>query len=192
MPKNRQDIPKAERESAVLEQARALFVEHGYRGTSVAAIGRAAGIAAAAVHWYFPTKDDLFAAVIDAIFSEERARIESDPEIAGDPRDELVGALVAMEPYRGLHREAYERMDSSEAVREVYGRMQEWFDGHLLAIISSRAPEGADVGLIADTAQVLLEGLLISVRRLDRPTGALIDLLTDALVAAAGVTKTAS
>ncbi|MFJ9367650.1 TetR/AcrR family transcriptional regulator [Nocardia sp. NPDC101769] len=185
MPKNRQEIPKAERQAELVTQARELFAADGYRGTSVAAVGRAAGIAAAAVHWYFPTKDDLFAAVIDSIFDEASAQVAADPGLAGDPRDELVAMLLRMEPYRGLHRVAYERMAESAALHTVYERMQEWLEGRLLAAISRRAGNDADLASIVDLAHVLFEGLLVSVRRLDRPTGELVDLLITSLAATA-------
>ncbi|MEU5764095.1 TetR/AcrR family transcriptional regulator [Nocardia sp. NPDC047648] len=162
-----------------------LFSANGYRGTSMAAVGRAAGIAAAAVHWYFPTKDDLFAAALSSIFGEARERVEADPEIGGNPRDELVGLLVAVEPYRMLHREAYERMAESESVRIAYERIQQWMEQRLFASLASRLPVGSDVGLIADAGHVLFEGILVSMRRLDRPIGDLFDLVADALVAIA-------
>jgi AcrR family transcriptional regulator len=133
VPRNRQQIPKAERESALLEQARELFIAKGYRGTRIAEVGQAAGIASAAVHWYFPTKDDLFAV----------------------------------------------------ALRAVYSGLLQWLEDLLLQAISIRLPEGADTGLIADTAHVLFEGMLISARELDRPVGDLIDMVIDALVATA-------
>ncbi|WP_067840405.1 TetR/AcrR family transcriptional regulator [Nocardia lijiangensis] len=162
-----------------------LFAANGYRGTSVAAVGRAAGIAPAAVHWYFPTKDDLFAAALTSIFATARHGVEADPELGGDPRNELVGLLVAVQPYRALHREAYERMADSESVRVAYEQIQRWLEERLFAAIANRLPEGADVALIADAGHVLFEGVLISSRRLDRPIGDLIDLVTDALVASA-------
>ncbi|MEE1740256.1 TetR/AcrR family transcriptional regulator [Streptomyces sp. BE147] len=185
MPRNRQQIPRAEREAAMVEHAWELFAAKGYKATSVAEVGRAAGVAANAVRWYFPTKDDLFAAAIDRFLAQVRARVEADPGVGGDPQRELVALLADMEPYRGLHREAYERIVESKALGETYARMQEWLEERLLASIATRLPEGADVGLVADTAHVLFEGLLVSVRRSDRETCELVELLTEALVAAA-------
>nr|WP_246598801.1 hypothetical protein [Nocardia tengchongensis] len=94
-----------------------------------------------------------------------------------------------LEPYRGLHRVAYERMDETETLRAVYGRMQDWLEERLLAAISQRAAAGADLASITDLAHVLFEGLLISVRRLDRPTGELVDLLITSLVATAEASR---
>jgi AcrR family transcriptional regulator len=141
-----------------------------------------AGIASAAVHWYFPTKDDLFAAVLERVFGEAIAEAEA-PGRA--PRDRLEAFLSKTQKYRVLHREAYERMEESEALRAVYSGLLQWLEDSLLQAISIRLPEGADTDLIADTAHVLLEGMLISARKLDRPVGEMIDMVIDALVATA-------
>jgi AcrR family transcriptional regulator len=182
MPRNRQQIPRAEREAALLEQARQLFTAQGYRGTRVAEVGRAAGIASAAVHWYFPTKDDLFAAVLEQVFGEAIAEVDASDLTA---RDMLEAFLSKTKDYRVLHRQAYERMEESEALRGVYLGLLQWLEDLLLQAISARIPEGADTDPIADTAHVLLEGMLISVRELDRPVGDVLDMVIDALVATA-------
>ncbi|MEU0632648.1 TetR/AcrR family transcriptional regulator [Streptomyces sp. NPDC005989] len=185
MPRNRQQIPKAEREAALVDSAWELFAVKGYKGTSLTEVGKVAGVAANAVRWYFPTKDDLFAAVLDRLFLRERERVEADPVIGGDPQRQLVTFLADLEVYRGLHREAYVRMDESPVLAEVYSRMREWLEGRLLTAVANRLPEGVDVAPVADMAHVLFEGLLVSVRGLDRPTGELIDLLVEALAAVA-------
>jgi AcrR family transcriptional regulator len=182
VPRNRQQIPKAERESALLEQATELFTAKGYRGTRVAEVGRAAGIASAAVHWYYPTKDDLFAAVLERVFGEAIADVEAADRA---PRDRLEAFLSKTQKYRVLHREAYERMEDSEALRAVYFGLLQWLEDLLLQAISARMPKDSDTDAIADTAHVLLEGMLISARQLDRPVGDLIDMVIDALVATA-------
>lgn len=185
MPRNRQQIPKAEREAVLVDSAWELFAVKGYKGTSLTEVGKAAGVAANAVRWYFPTKDDLFAAALDRLFQRERERVETDPAIGEDPQRQLVTFLADLEAYRGLHREAYDRMDESPALAEVYSRMREWLEGRLLAAVANRLPEGADVAPVADMAHVLFEGLLVSARGLDRPTGEFIDLLMEALTAVA-------
>ena len=52
--------------ATILAEARALFAEKGYAGTSVRAVATAAGVDAALVHHYFGTKDDLFLAALQA------------------------------------------------------------------------------------------------------------------------------
>jgi AcrR family transcriptional regulator len=185
VPKNRQQIPRAQREREILDHARALFVERGYRGTSVAALAKAIGIASAAVHWYFPTKDDLLATLWESIFTEARTTVEKNPEISGDPRAEMLEFLVITKPFRRLHREVYERTEESDSVRAIHVEMQDWLEQRLLAAVASGVPAEADVAAVADLAHVLFEGMLVSVRRLDRSLEELVDLLIHALVAAA-------
>jgi hypothetical protein len=116
------------------------------------------------------------------ILGEALAEVETSDRA---PRDGLEAFLSKTQRYRVLHREAYERMEDSEALRAVYLRLLQWLEDLLLQAISARLPEEADTDAIADTAHVLLEGMLISARELDRPVGDLIDVVIDALVATA-------
>jgi AcrR family transcriptional regulator len=54
----------ARRREQLLKAALALFSERGYRGTSVRAITRAAGVTEAVLYHYFANKADLWAAVL--------------------------------------------------------------------------------------------------------------------------------
>jgi AcrR family transcriptional regulator len=136
------------------------------------------------VHWYFPTKDDLFAAVLRRIFGEAMTEVEAE-EFDHSARDKLEAFLSKTQGYRVLHRQAYERMDESEALRTVYVQLLEWLEGLLLKAISDEVPQGVDTRPIVDTAHVLLEGMLMSVRELDRPVADLIDMAIYTLVATA-------
>lgn len=190
VPKNNQGVPKAEREAAVLDAASKLFTTKGYRETSIAAVGKAVGVASAAVLWYYPTKDDLFAASLHKIFIESRRRIESNRKIAGDPHAELAELLEQMLPFRGMHREAYERMADSEALREVYDEVQRWLEERLLKVIDAHAPSDVDRTLVTDVAHIFFEGMLISVRAIDRPLTEYIDMVVDAAIGVASARKT--
>lgn len=57
-------IPEEKRER-VLATSLARFASNGYKGTNVSDIAKAAGISIGAVYKYFPSKEDLFMAVID-------------------------------------------------------------------------------------------------------------------------------
>lgn len=52
----------------ILEAATTQFGEHGYQSTTIRKIGEAAGVDAKLVHYYFGTKEDLFAEVIATTF----------------------------------------------------------------------------------------------------------------------------
>lgn len=185
MPRNNQRVPKPEREAAVLTAAVELLKTNGYRETSIAAVGKAVGLAPAAVLWYYPSKDDLLAAVLDKMFRETHRSIERDPIISGDPHRELAAFLDRLLPYRHLHRAAYERMEHSAAVRDVYDHIQDWAEQRLLAVVDKHAPPEVDRNLITDAAHVFLEGILISVRRVDRPVTDYIDMIAYAAIGVA-------
>jgi len=54
----------------ILREAIRLFARHGYAGTSVQMIARAAGIGKSAVFWHFATKDRLLQAVLEKIVAD--------------------------------------------------------------------------------------------------------------------------
>lgn len=62
--------------SAILKEARALFADRGFSGTSIRAIAGAASVDPALVHHYFGSKRDLFLAALE---------IGVDPRIALQP-----------------------------------------------------------------------------------------------------------
>lgn len=49
----------------VLRTALQFFMRHGYAGTSMRAIADELGISAPALYWYFPSKEEIFASVLE-------------------------------------------------------------------------------------------------------------------------------
>jgi TetR/AcrR family transcriptional regulator len=70
---NRNGAQKAaireENERIILEAAEDVFANYGYEGATTSRIARQAGIPKANLHYYFPTKTDLYRRVIDNIFN---------------------------------------------------------------------------------------------------------------------------
>ncbi|MDQ7804109.1 TetR/AcrR family transcriptional regulator [Amycolatopsis sp. A133] len=71
--------------------ATGLFTEHGYDGTSIDAVLRAAEVSRGALYHHFPGKDALFAAVLDAVYD----RVEADGARAVEGVTEPAAALRA-------------------------------------------------------------------------------------------------
>ena len=185
MPPNRRSIPREDRLDAVVTAARHRFEAHGYKGASIADIAGDVGVNAGSIHWYFPTKDDLFAAVVARVSEESRESAAAALTAGANPMDALSGFLASAERYRGMHIDAHDRVGESDAVAAVHEEFHAWLDDLLLAVVRPRLSPDTDVGIIADTAHIMFEGLLGSTIPRDRPFEEIVRFLVDMLVAAA-------
>ncbi len=185
MPPNRRSIPREDRLDAVVAAARHRFEAHGYKGTSIADIAEDVGVNAGSIHWYFPTKDDLFAAVVARVSEESRESVDAALAAGASSMDALAGFLASAERYRGMHIDAHDRVGESDAVASVHEEFHAWLDDLLLAAVRPRLGADADIDLIADTAHIMFEGLLGSTIPRDRPFGEIVQFLVDMLVASA-------
>lgn len=59
----------------IADAAVRLFARHGYRGTTIAMIAREVGLTDAGVLYHFPTKADLFWAIVDMFEDLQRDRV---------------------------------------------------------------------------------------------------------------------
>lgn len=78
-PKNADAARTRER---ILDSALEAFAEHGIDGVSIREIGRGAGVTLSTVHHYFGTKDQLYAACIDLMYSRLARLREELSEVA--------------------------------------------------------------------------------------------------------------
>ncbi len=60
---------REENERALLEAAERAFAEHGFSGATTADIARAAGVPKPNLHYYFPTKEALYRAVVERVLT---------------------------------------------------------------------------------------------------------------------------
>ena len=88
MPRPTVKSPEATRRR-ILEAAESLFLEHGYDGTSLRMLTTAAGVNLASVHYHFGGKEELFRAMLAALFdplNRERAALLAEYEKAAAGR----------------------------------------------------------------------------------------------------------
>ena len=88
----------------ILKAAEAVFAKHGYNGASTAEIARKAGLPKANLHYYFRTKQLLYAGVLDNILA-----------IWLDAMDEIRPGAV---PAEALERYIARKMESSRLLPE--------------------------------------------------------------------------
>ncbi len=165
MPRNRPDRTREEKSAEIVAAARRLFLEHGYDGTTMATIGREVGIAKNVVHWYFPTKDELFVAVLDALQTkdlEEAAKRLSRASPDGDEAElaKLLTEFVSRRLDRfGLLATLHERSHFSPVMAEFHERAhQRYRQGLELAIARFPIPD--------DERALVVEALVSAVESL--------------------------
>lgn len=79
----------AQKRGAILDAALALFTEDGYERTTTDKVAKLAEVSSATVYKHFPTKDQLFGAVMQRVWAEG-ASLELPSPPPGDPRAGLM------------------------------------------------------------------------------------------------------
>lgn len=180
MPRNRQEVPREQRIGELLAVAEEQFLARGFAGTSVAEIARAAGIEPGSVYWYFRSKDDAFAAVLNRLLDGEVARIET---LAGDPPSKLFTALDSVERRRTLHPCVAERAPHSPAVLAYHERLHAWLHDLAVDAVAETVPPD-DRETAAEAVVAAVEGALASPLPV-RPASELVRYLLNALAGTA-------
>lgn len=72
---SRREANREARRDAILDVAAGWFLEHGYAGTTMSAIAAAMGGSKGTLWNYFPSKEELFAAVIERVSGAFRAQL---------------------------------------------------------------------------------------------------------------------
>jgi AcrR family transcriptional regulator len=157
MPKNRQLIPREQRTDELLATATELLLTRGYTKTPMSDIANAAGVANAALYWYFPTKDDLLAAVWNRALDAELNLLAANPP-SPDPFQQLFKGLTDLRPYRKLHTSMHDHLDST-AVKHAHDRLIDWVRAVAHQGLEHHGHHGQDADDIADLIVVLFEGL---------------------------------
>jgi len=91
--RKRRPTVRAENQRALLEAAEALFAEQGFAGATTAAIAKRAGVPKANLHYYFPTKEALYRAVIERVLTAWLFAVPFDAN--QEPREALASYIGA-------------------------------------------------------------------------------------------------
>ena len=111
-------LPVDERRRQLLELCTELFARHSFAELSMSRIAREAGISKALLYHYFPSKQDLFVATLQAAAEEVRRRTEPDPELP--PAEALAKSLDAFLGWVEENDVAYRKLiESAGSVPEI-------------------------------------------------------------------------
>ncbi|KIT18097.1 TetR/AcrR family transcriptional regulator [Jannaschia aquimarina] len=86
---------KRARRAKIVAAARDLFVERGFRATTMEAVAATVGMSKVTVYGYFPDKDAVFLAVARAVAEEIEAAFDAALDTDGTVPDRVAAALVA-------------------------------------------------------------------------------------------------
>jgi AcrR family transcriptional regulator len=103
----RRQVQAEETRRAIVEAARGLFTERGYAGTTIAAIARAAGVAAETVYASFGNKRAVLARVVgvQVVGDHERVPLSDRPSVLGiiQERDQRKQIRLLTRQLREIH-----------------------------------------------------------------------------------------
>jgi AcrR family transcriptional regulator len=135
--------PKSDIEPRILRAARDRFQSEGVDAASLRSIAHDAGTSIGMVYYYFPTKDDLFFAVVDEVYDALLRDIEAAiaPDVAVPQRlERLYGRIsrLSVDELMVMRLVAREALASSERFDKLFKRFQ---TGHI-ALIARLALDG--------------------------------------------------
>jgi AcrR family transcriptional regulator len=136
----RGEAARAARREDILNAARQVFAERGFRGTTIADIAEAAGIALGTIYLYFKSKDDVFAALsqrLGELISEAFVEPPTEPTLDGVVRGRVRDVFAACANNRDLVRLVVLNTDLKTKHRDKQselGHAQPLADGLAVAI----------------------------------------------------------
>lgn len=142
----------AARKRALLSQARAMFLEHGYERTNVNELVRRAGGSMATLYRYYGGKAGLFEAMMDEVREElltpltRLGSLDDPPEVflyrLGEALLRLIVSPEGVGFYRVLVAESYKFPELRSAVGRAFGML-----GHHLTVYLDRQVAGGTLQL---------------------------------------------
>jgi TetR/AcrR family transcriptional regulator len=141
MPRPRSDIRQR-----IIRSARKRFLDAGVDGASLRTIARGARTSIGMVYYYFPTKDELFLAVVEAVYAGLLADLEVALDAAQPPRDRIrrlytrIGA-VSQEELDTIRLIAREALSSAPRLAQIIARFQR---GHMPLVLRALGDGMAD------------------------------------------------
>jgi AcrR family transcriptional regulator len=164
MPATRPHLDRDAKRNQILDAAEELLLRDGYDATPMAAIARRAGVANAAVYWYFPSKDDVLAAVLQ----RRQERAVASPQLAsGSLDDRLIAMLERLDEVANLTAAVHERAGHSAAVAEVHQRFHATAEKLLQGEFRTAGLDAGDARRAAAALMAVVEGIHLHERERD-------------------------
>ncbi|HEX2096076.1 MAG TPA: helix-turn-helix domain-containing protein [Solirubrobacterales bacterium] len=155
MARTRTEVDRESKVEEILGLAEQRLTEGGYEGLSVAGLARELGLAQNAIYWYFPSKDDLFVAVLRRMLSEIAAR---KPRGEVGQRERILWFSDRLEPLSRLRPTLRERARNSEVAAEFLQELEDLLSRMLSNALRAEGVREADLPLAVETFRAAVEG----------------------------------
>lgn len=129
MARTKREQDREAKRDEIVAAARALFVGEGYEATSMSRLAAAAGVAPNTIYWYFPDKDEVLVAVLDAEFSARAAEYLQLP--LTDRTLRLLWVVDRLAAVRRLVATVHGRLELSPAINAWHERFHQLTEGLL-------------------------------------------------------------
>jgi AcrR family transcriptional regulator len=157
MPATRPHLDRDLKREQIVDSAELLFLRDGYKATAVAEVARGAGVANNAVYWYFQSKDDLLAAVLERRQEQALAALPA-PEIA-TPGEQVLAMLSQLDEVAKLTPAVHERARHSRSVADMHAAFHRAADGLLRRLFQDAGLSARDAGQAAKAMMAVIEGI---------------------------------
>lgn len=151
-------MPREQRREQVMAVARGVFVERGYHSAGMDEIAEAAGVSKPVLYQHFPSKLELYLALLDRGIEELLGAADAALASTSDNKERVRATMRAYFSFVADRDSAYRLVFESDvmnesAVRERVNRAHEAIAAKIADVIST------DTGLSNDQAMLLGSGL---------------------------------
>ncbi len=157
MPATRPHLDRDLKRKQIVDAAEKLLLRSGYEATTMAAVARRAGVANNAVYWYFPSKDDLLAAVLQR--RQERVLVELPEPATATPEEQILAMLAQLDRVANLTATVHERAKHSIAVAEMHKAFHGAADRLLQSLFRDAGLGEDDATQAAKVMMAVVEGI---------------------------------
>ena len=151
-------LPRTARRAQLLAAAREIFVQQGYHAASMDDIAEHAGVSKPVLYQHFPSKLELYLALLDETVEDLERRVRDAIESTTDNRARVRGAITTYFDFVDSDGAAYRLVFESDLRNEpaVRERVEKALDSVVVAIADTIA---AGTGVDAAEARLLSVGL---------------------------------
>jgi AcrR family transcriptional regulator len=157
VPATRPHLNRDLKRKQILDVAESLLLRSGYDATAMAEVARRAGVANNAVYWYFPSKDELLAAVLQRRQQRALARLAAREN--STPDEQALAMLSQLDQVAQLTATVHQRARHSTAIADMHEAFHAAADALLRNLFHDAGLEPKDAEKAAKAMMSLIEGI---------------------------------